>query len=85
MFVVVYSSSNGERYMRILENYRQGSQVKQRHVVSLGRYEQEAFEQYRRVVKDWKPLSRAKAVLDELQEESGRLQGRGYFRKYRRR
>ena len=83
MFVVVYSSSNGCRYMRILQTFRQGSKVKHRHVASLGRYEEAAFERYREIVSDWKPLARAKVVLDELKEGSGRLQGRGYFRKLR--
>ena len=84
MFLVVYSSSNGAKYMRILENSRQGAKVKQRHIASLGRYEEAAFRRYCRIVSEWKRLPRARVVLRELEESSGRRQGRGYFLSFRR-
>ena len=80
---MVYSSSNGARYMRILQTIRQGSKVRQRHVASLGRYEDGAYKKYRKIVSEWKPMARAKVVLEELGETSGRLQGRGYLQKFR--
>ena len=70
--------------MRILQTFRQGSKVKHRHVASLGSYEESAFKKYRKIVSEWKPLVRAKVVLGELEERSGRFQGRGYFRKFQR-
>ena len=69
--------------MRILESFRHGTKVKQRHVASLGRYEESAFKRYRKIVSEWKALPRAKVVLEELKDSSGRPQGRGYFRKLR--
>ena len=84
MFVVVYSSSNGARYMRILQTVRRGSKVVQRHVASLGPYERSAYQRYRKIVSDWRALPRAAVVLQELAEDSGRPQGRGYFRRFRR-
>ena len=70
--------------MRILESFRQGTKVKQRHVASLGRYEESAFRKYRKIVSEWRALPRAKVVREELKDSSGRPQGRGYFLRFRR-
>jgi hypothetical protein len=84
MFVSVYSSSNGSRYMRIIQSVRRGRQVQHRHILSLGPYDEHDLYHYRTVVADWKPLERSAAVLEDLADESGALQGRGFFRKFRR-
>lgn len=82
--MVAYSASNGSRYMRILEARRRGGRVEHRHLLSLGPYEALAFEGYRTMLAEWKPLERAAVVLKELEQNSGRLQGRGYWRRFRR-
>ncbi len=84
MFVIAYSSSNGNRYMRIVQAVRYDSKVQHRHIQSLGPYDEHAFQRYRTIVAEWKYLERSVMVIEELGEESGRLQGRGYFRKFRR-
>jgi len=84
MFLVAYSASNGSRYMRIVQARRRGGKVQHRHLLSLGPYEALAFGRYRAILAEWKPLKRAAAVLKELQQNSGRLQGRGYWRRFRR-
>jgi hypothetical protein len=84
MFVVAYSASNGSRYMRIVEARRRGGKVEHRHLLSLGPYEALSFACYRAILAEWKPLERAAVVLRELEEDSGRLQGRGYWRRFRR-
>jgi len=84
MFVIAYSSSNGRRYMRVVEAVRRDGKVRHRHMLSLGSYEQEAFQRCRRIVAEWKPLERSALVLEELADDSGRLQGRGFFRSLRR-
>jgi hypothetical protein len=84
MFLVVYSSSNGGRYMRILEARRREGKVCHRQLLALGRYELPAFERYQAMLAEWKPLERSAVVLRELEQNSGRLQGRGYWRRFRR-
>jgi hypothetical protein len=84
MFVSVYSSSNGSHYMRIIQSVRHGRKVQHRHVLSLGPYNEYTLHHYRAVVADWKPLERSAAVLEDLADESGPLQGRGFFRSFRR-
>ena len=84
MFVSVYSSSNGSRYMRIIQSVRRGRKVQHRHVLSLGPYDEGNLHRYRAIVAAWKPLERSAAVLEELVNESGHLQGRGFFRSFRR-
>ena len=84
MFVLAYSSSNGSRYMRIIQSVRRDGKIKHRHVLSLGPYEEEAFQRCRTIVAEWKPLERSAVVLQELAEDAGRLQGRGFFRSFRR-
>jgi hypothetical protein len=70
--------------MRIVQAVRRGGKVLHRHVASLGPYDAGAFQRYRAILADWKPLKRSAVVLQELAEDSGRLQGRGYFRRFRR-
>lgn len=50
MFVIVYSSSSGARYMRIIQAVRRGGRVQHRHVESLGSYNEAAFQRYRKIV-----------------------------------
>jgi hypothetical protein len=70
--------------MRIIQTYRQGARVRHRHVASLGRYDEDTLKRCRAIVSEWKPLAQADLVLTALEAGSGRLQGRGYFRKFRR-
>ena len=84
MFVSVYSSSNGSRYMRIIQSVRRGRKVQHHHVLSLGPYDERNLHRYRAIVAAWKPLERSVVVLEELVNESGHLQGRGFFRSFRR-
>ena len=70
--------------MRIVQAVRRGGKVQHRQVASLGPYDEVAFQRYRAILADWRPLERSAVVLKELDEDSGRLQGRGYFRRFRR-
>lgn len=83
MFICVYSSSNGRRYMKIIRNVRQRTKIQQRYLQSLGAYDKNKFRQYRAIVADWKHLNRSQLVLEELEDESGHLQGRGFFKAFR--
>ena len=62
MFVSVYSSSNGSRYMRIIQSVRRGRKVQHRHVLSLGPYDEGNLHRYRAIVAAWKPLKHSAAV-----------------------
>lgn len=84
MFVSIYTAG-GHRYTRVVESVRQGGKVAHRHLQSLGPYQESSFARYRRIVEEWKPLERARVALADLEGQAGRAQGRGYFRKFRRR
>ena len=70
--------------MRIIQSVRRGRKVQHRHVLSLGPYDERTLHHYQAIVAAWKPLERSAAVLEELADESGPLQGRGFFRSFRR-
>ena len=70
--------------MRITQAVRRDGKVQHRHIQSLGPYDERAFKKCRTIVNEWKHLDRSAVVLEELGEESGRLQGRGYFRRFQR-
>lgn len=84
MFLVAYSSSNGSRYMRVVQALRREGKVEHRHLLSLGPYDALSFARSRAILAEWKRLERAAGVLKELEQNSGRLQGRGYWRRFRR-
>ena len=84
MFVRVYTLSKGRRYMVIIQSVRRGRKVQHRHILSLGPYDGRNLDRYRDIVAAWKPLERSAAVLQELANESGHLQGRGFFWSFRR-
>lgn len=81
MFIVV-KSVGSRRYMQLVESYRYNGVGRHRVLSSLGRYDEERFHRARRLVKDYGPLEHAKAVIAEVEETGGRLQGKGYFRKF---
>jgi len=70
--------------MKIVHAVRRDGKVRHRHIQSLGRCDERAFQRYRTIVGEWKPLERSAVVLEELAEDSGRFQGRGYFRMFQR-
>ena len=70
--------------MRIVQAIRHNGKVRHRHIQSLGPYDERSFQRDRTLVGEWKPLERSAVVLKELAEESGRFQGRGYFRRFQR-
>lgn len=82
MFVRVYIT-NGQRYMKIVQSFRKGKYTGHHHIESLGRFKKAKYERVRKLVREWKPLERAEIVIEELQDTSGRLQGRGYFYGFR--
>ena len=52
--------------------------------MSFGRYEDSAKEwEIKEIIRDYKPLSRAQVVIDEVQQADGPIQGKGYFVKFR--
>ena len=82
MFVRVYIA-HGQRYMKIIQSYRKGKFIGHHNIESLGRFERGKYERLRKIIKEWKPLKRAWIVIEELQDISGRLQGRGFFYAFR--
>jgi len=82
MFVRVYTV-HGQRYMKIIQTVRKGKVIRHYHIESLGRFEKAKYEKVRKIVEKWKPLKRAGIVIEELQDISGRLQGRGFFYAFR--
>ena len=83
MFVLAYSASNGGRYMRVLQARRRGGKVEHRYLLALGPYQAASFARNQAILAQWKPLEPAAVVLKELEQDSGRLQGRGYWRRFR--
>lgn len=67
-----------------MHSYRQGKKIKHRHIESLGLFNKAKYEKVRKIVREWKALERAEAVLEELRANSGRPQGRGFFYTFRR-
>ena len=82
MFVRVYTV-HGQRYIRIIQSYRKDKLTGHHHIESLGRYERGKYERVRKLVREWKFLERAEIAIDELQDTSGRLQGRGFFNAFK--
>jgi len=70
--------------MKIVHAVRRDGKVRHKHLQSLGRYDERAFQKDRTIVGEWKHLDRSAVVLKDLVEESGRFQGRGYFRRFNR-
>lgn len=83
MFVLVYRSSSGYKYMKIVQSVRTGRSVRHRYLESLGRFDETKYEMFRKIIRQWRPLIRSKIVLQELKEKSGCLQGRGFFRSFK--
>ena len=84
MFIIVYRSNSKYKYIKVVQSYRQGKTCKHRFIDSLGRYNETRYKIVKDIIREWKPLSRSKIVLEELRDKAGRLQGRGYFRDFRR-
>jgi hypothetical protein len=82
MFIVVKLVSSG-RYMQLVESYRHNGVSRHRLLSSLGRYDEESFHRARGLVNDYGPLEHARAVIADVEETGGSLQGKGYFRKFR--
>jgi len=83
MFTVIYRSSSKHKYIKVVQNYKQGKTCKHRFIDSFGRYDKARHDIIKEIIGEWKPLSLSKIVLEELRDTSGRFQGRGYFRKFR--
>ena len=83
MFVRV-TWARGIGYLRIVESYRKDGVSRHRVLLSLGRCDYQAtVETVCELVREYRPLERAPVVIAEVEEASGRAQGKGYFRKLR--
>jgi len=74
----------GHEYMDVVEAVRRDGKPVQRYVGSLGRYDERVFREARRLVRDLVPMEAARVIVAELEEVSGPVQGKHYFRKFRR-
>ncbi len=83
MFIIAYRS-NKYKYIKVVQSYRQGKTCKHRFIDSLGLYNETRYKLVKDIIREWKPLSRSKIVLEELRDKAGRLQKRGYFRNVKR-
>ena len=76
--------TRGIGYLQIVESYRKEGVSRHRVLLNLGRCEDQAtVETVRELVREYRPLERAPVVIAEVEEASGRVQGKGYFRKLR--
>ncbi len=83
MFVRV-TWTRGIGYLRIVESYRKDGVSRHRVILSSGRCDDQAtVETVRELVREYRPLERAPVVIAEVEEASGRAQGKGCFRKLR--
>lgn len=71
--------------MQVVESYRQKSCVKQHMLWSLGHYDEAFYKQAKNQLRYWKKLERASVVIKELNDVSGPIQGKGYFKNFNRR
>jgi len=70
--------------LQIVESYRKDGVSRHRVLLSLGRCDYQAtVETVCELVREYRPLERASVVIAEVEEASGRAQGKGYFRKLR--
>ncbi len=70
------------KYMQMAESFRSGGTCRHRILWSMGRYEAEALAEARRILRDMVDMSQARAVIAELEEVTGPVQGKHYFRKF---
>jgi len=82
MFIVV-KLVRSVRYMQLVESYRHNGVSRHRLLSSPRRYDEERFYRARGLVNDYGPLEHARAVIADVKESGGSLQGKGYFRKFR--
>lgn len=76
--------TRGIGYLQIVESYRKEGVSRHRVLLNLGRCADRAtVEAVRELVREYRPLERAPVVIAEVEEASGRVQGKGYFRKLR--
>lgn len=81
MFVRV-TWTRGTGYLQIVESYRKAGVSRHRVLLNLRRCDDQAtVETVRELVREYRPLERAPVVIAEVEEASGRAQGKGYFRK----
>ncbi len=74
--------ARGVRYLQVVESYRKDGVSRHRVLAYLGRCDDKVREQQaRELIRDYRPLTRARVVIDELEEVAGPLQRKGYFRK----
>jgi hypothetical protein len=76
MFIVV-KLVGSRRYMQLVESYRHNGVSRHRLLSSLGRYDEESFHKARGLVNDYGPLEHARAVIADVEETGGSLQGKG--------
>jgi len=83
MFLRV-TCTRGIGYSQIVESYRKAGVSRRRVLLNLGRCEVQAtVGMMHELVREYRPLERAPVVIAEVEEASGRAQGKGYFRKLR--
>jgi len=76
--------SGGRQYVDIVEYRRWGGRQRCRVLLSLGRCADRARQcEMREIIRDYRPMEHARIVLEELNDASGRLQGRGFFKRMR--
>ncbi|MDQ7791906.1 MAG: DUF1670 domain-containing protein [Clostridia bacterium] len=56
----------GVRHMHIVHTYRQGHKTKHLTIATLGRYDQNRFEEVQALLRDWQRLERSQVVVDDL-------------------
>ena len=74
--------AKGLRYLQVVESYRKDGVSRPRMLICLGRCEDAVREQKARgLIRDYRPLTRARVVIDEIEEVAGPLQRKGYFKR----
>ena len=67
----------GVRHMHIVHTYRQGHKTKHLTIATLGRYDQNRFEEVQALLRDWQRLERSQVVVDEVNGVDAPVPGGG--------
>jgi hypothetical protein len=63
------NTSGKNKYIKILHNYRDGKKSKHKAIMQLGRYNKERYEILKKELKDWKRISRAATIINEIEND----------------
>lgn len=63
------NTSGKNKYIQILHNYRDGKKSKHKAIMQLGRYDKERYKILKKELKDFKRISRATTIINEMEND----------------